>query len=187
MANKKDPAGKEILIDLVVGLVLGLVTVIALRHLGEATADLAGILGVVAGLMSGIYSFCLRSFRVIRESSEDTELAHRDLLRAIQEYSHSRKFGLLRLIDSLALNIKAEKVPKVWRELLWDVQHEYLATNYQPNIYKTAWADAALGVQAAKIKEGLRVRKVFIVFDDRELKDSLDQYLEQSKVGIVAR
>jgi RimJ/RimL family protein N-acetyltransferase len=93
----------------------------------------------------------------------------------------------MRVIDSLNLQIEADRVPEVWRQLLWDVEEEYLATNYIRDIYDTAWADAALAVQAAKIKDKVNVRKVFIIDDEQELRNCLDLFHRQDSAGIVAR
>jgi RimJ/RimL family protein N-acetyltransferase len=162
--------------------------------LPEPFDDVAGILGIVAGLVGAIIVFCMRSYRILRRQSVMDEQAREQaldrqaqVLRAIQEYSSSRKFGLLRIIDSLGLTITADRVPQIWRQLLWDVQKEYVATNYIRNIYDEPWADAALAIQAAKIQERLQVRKVFIVDDERELRRCLDLFHRQESAGVQAR
>jgi diamine N-acetyltransferase len=81
-----------------------------------------------------------------------------------------------------------DQLLEVWIDELTRLRQSYCATNYieADRIYKTDWANAALHIQNGKktIKEGMDIRKVFLIEDESEIATIAAHLDRQRQVGI---
>jgi len=173
-------------IEIATGIVVGVLT----WKISDDGSSLSALLSVVVGLLcTMILIFLIESFRQ-QADIQKVKSTYENLITLICEGKNRSDEKMSYILKYGVVTFEDRHMPNVWRDLLWDVNRSYYATNYinSDEIYDQSWADAALAIQKAKsFGEHVDIKKIFIVDDNVELEGLKATFKNQLDAGINVR
>lgn len=150
------------------------------------TSDLAGMFGIMIGLMTTlVVALLVESYRHSQDLGKINTL-FADLLRNIAE-QHENASDLAQVLRYGVTSIPSDQIIEGLVQFLWRVESVLLATNYiHPDEgWGRAYSELYHEVQQTKVKVNkATIRRVFIVDDEEEVNTLRTVMSRQKEVGI---
>lgn len=169
-------------VEIAAGVVVGYIS----YAVSAPTSELAGMFGIMIGLITTlIVALLIESYRHA-QSINDTNLRLTTLTERIAQ-RHQDAWDLAQILRYGATTIPNEQWVEVLMQLLWRIKHRLLATNYVSPTegWGRAYGELYHEIQRSKIKVSkVVINRIFIVDNQEELTQLRNIMARQYDAGI---